>query len=357
MVIVIVGLQYGSEGKGQVAASLAPWTTLGLRSGGPNAGHTVVTGEGAVVKLHHIPAAIIAPRALTALGPGGLVDPARLAMEISELRAAGIQVEGRFFIHEAAGVITAMHREAEREIQAAIGSTAQGVGEARRARISRLPRCGWIPAAQAPSLRPFLITDAEYMELLRAHERGVTVIEGTQGIGLSLIHGPWPHCTSADTTPGAVLGEVGIPPLRVTHVVGVVRTFPIRVGGDSGPLRHEVDWADIGREPELTTTTGRKRRIGLFEWPEFLRAVCLAGPDLLAVSFLDYLPGFPEAGCPLGTGVHEEMESCALLHAHTPIGQVVESLTSASGTRLVYAGCGRGTCCTAWRELVREKRR
>jgi adenylosuccinate synthase len=119
------------------------------------------------------------------------------------------------------------------------------------------------------------------------------LLEGTQGSGLSLTHGDWPYVTSTDTNAAQLLVDSGISPGRLSEVILVTRTFPIRVAGNSGPMHDEISFEDLEQEPEFTTVTKKMRRIGRFDWELFHKAVLLNGPwPMVALTFLDYL--FPE---------------------------------------------------------------
>lgn len=182
-----------------------------------------------------------------------------------------------------------------------IGSTGQGVGQAAARRILERSRPAKI-ARDISELTPFVGDVLEELESAYVNEKRI-LLEGTQGTGLSLFHGHYPHVTSRDTTVSGVLSEAGIPPSRVRRVLMVVRSYPIRVespvDGDSGPIKNEVTWETIaGRsgiplerllESERTSTTGRKRRVGEFDWNLFRRACLLNGPTDIALTFVDYL--------------------------------------------------------------------
>ena len=126
----------------------------------------------------------------------------------------------------------------------------------------------------------------------------IKLLEGTQGTGLSLHHGDYPHVTTRDTTVSGCLADAGIAPSNVRKVIMVCRTYPIRVGGPSGPMAHEVDMAEIHRrsgipleeleKTERTTTTDRARRIAEFDWLQFRDSVQLNGPTDIALTFVDY---------------------------------------------------------------------
>ena len=120
------------------------------------------------------------------------------------------------------------------------------------------------------------------------------LLEGTQGAGLSLIHGNWPYVTSADTTAGQFMVDAGLHPRMLTECILVARTYPIRVAGNSGPLENEITWDQISDHVgkpimEHTTVTGKQRRIGRWNEQEFVRACQLNGPTQIAINFMDYL--------------------------------------------------------------------
>lgn len=327
-VVAIVGLQYGSEGKGQVARSIAELADVVIRVGGPNAGHTVVfPEERAVIKLRQVPAGAYPGSALLLIGPGAVVDPDVLRADIQALREVGVEVDGRLYVAETATWLRPEARRREAGLVRSIGSTGEGVGAAR---IARIRRQGGVLLRDAVRhhhwLHDYLVTHDEYLELAHARE-GLVVLEGTQGYGLSIYHGPWPYTTSADTTAAALAADCGFSPLEITDVAGVVRTKPIRVGGPSGPLRFETTWADLNLAPEYTTVTGRERRVAHFDFALFQRAVLVNRPNLLCVTFLDYLP---------------EQE-------RGPFCRVLEKL---AGARVVYRGLGPGVFEAKWEEVL-----
>jgi adenylosuccinate synthase len=126
--------------------------------------------------------------------------------------------------------------------------------------------------------------------------RRAVLLEGTQGTGLSLHHGAYPYVTSRDVTAGTLCGEAGVGPTAVSEVILVIRTYPIRVGGPSGPLRDEIDWETVTRESgsreriiEYTTVTHRPRRVGRFEMRAVEAAAQLNGATQIALTFVDYI--------------------------------------------------------------------
>lgn len=282
---IFVGGQFGSEAKGHACDQFIRnalndqqrQDLIAVRVAGPNAGHTVVhqpTGDH--VALRCIPVAVISdPECLLVVAPGSEVDLDVLRDEARMLEDDYGFDRSRLWIHEQATILTADYREREGgndgPMQQRIGSTGKGIGVARAERIMR---------------RALIVKDAE----LDLHDEGyqvltekawrywlgaedapdrTVVIEGTQGYGLGLHAGFYPFCTSSDCRSVDFVAMAGVPLADyhvTTHVV--YRTFPIRVAGNSGPLAHERDWAELAErtdgyiKPEKTTVTKKIRRIG-----------------------------------------------------------------------------------------------
>lgn len=300
VVDVIVGGQFGSEGKGQVAAYLASEYDLLVRVGGPNAGHTVWQ-EPAPYTFHHIPSgAKRNPSADLLLGAGAVIRVSTLMREIAD---CGIEAD-RLSIDPQAMVITDADVEKEREFCEAIGSTGQGVGRATARRIldRSVARTKCTIAENIRELRPFLRPACDVLDS-HFRRRSAIMLEGTQGTGLSLYHGPYPFVTSRDTTVAGCLADAGISPGRVRRVVMVCRTYPIRVespkSGTSGPMSREISWSEVasrsGIDPselekvERTSTTNRRRRVGEFDWALLRRSASLNAPTDVCLTFMDYL--------------------------------------------------------------------
>ena len=300
LVDVLVGGQYGSEGKGNIADYLSPEYGLLMRVGGPNAGHKVYEEPA----YTHVSLPCGTRRnhdAQLLIGPGAVIEPSLLLKEIHEC-----QVEpNRLILDEQAVVVSEEDREWEVEhLREGIGSTAQGVGRAtaRRAtdrfRDERACPLAKDLGASFPELMPYVGSTAERVE--RAYARGERILlEGTQGTGLSLFHGRYPSVTSRDTTAAGCLSEAGIGPKRVNRIVLVCRTYPIRVGGNSGNLSREVNWPTVAQrsgipqktlvDQEVGSRTGTKRRVGEFDWHLLRRACHLNSPTDVALTFVDYL--------------------------------------------------------------------
>lgn len=298
LVDVLVGGQFGSEGKGHIASHIASEYDLLVRVGGPNAGHTVFATP-QPHKLHLLPSGT--PRNQSAhlvIGSGAVIEVGLLLKEIAQFRV-GVD---RLTLDPNAIVIERSDCVAERQLRRSIGSTGQGVGAATARRIMGRGTSSVRLAKDIRELRPFVASSVERLE--RAYTEGKRVLlEGTQGTGLSLYHGCYPFVTSRDTTVAGCLAEAGIAPSRVRKLVLVCRTYPIRVespdDGNSGPMAQEVSWKEISRRSgisskelrrtERTTTTGRRRRVAEFDWSLLRKAVILNCPSDVALTFVDYL--------------------------------------------------------------------
>jgi adenylosuccinate synthase len=294
MLTIVIGGQFGSEGKGKIAEYLAAENRAAavVRVGGSNSGHTGFRGDGELKVLRQLPTAALLPETICVLGPGSYID---VALLMRELKETGLAAE-RLKIDEKAFTISDADRTAEEKsgLVQSIGSTGSGTGAAVARRIRRESPA--LTVRDAPELRPFL-TDTT--KLLRGMlDSGARVIvEGTQGFGLSLLHSPhYPYATSRDTSAAGALAEAGLSPRDVDEIVLVLRTFPIRVGGPSGPLAGEMAWNDVasqsGRDHELaeyTSVTGRLRRVARFD-PEIVRrAIAVNQPTLIAMNHIDYV--------------------------------------------------------------------
>lgn len=224
------------------------------------------------------------------IGPGAVIDLAVLRKEIKECKIG----RDRLFIDPYVGIIEQKHRNAETELKQLIGSTGEGVGAATACRVLRKDiMLAYINKGLQDECCVRSVAD------LANHALDLNknvFLEGTQGFGLSLYHGKYPFVTSRDTTASALCSEAGISPRSVREIMMVIRTYPIRTGGNSGPLKDEIDWETLTRDSkspvsilEKTTVTGRIRRVAKFDIEEVKRAITVNRPTQLAVNFIDYI--------------------------------------------------------------------
>lgn len=293
-VTVVVGGQFGSEGKGKVAYFLAQETgaKIAIRVGGTNSGHTVIGPSGTSTIFRQLPTAALLPGVTSVLCAGSYIDPDILHDEIAR---TGLS-PGRLLIDPNAMIITEQDRLEEQtdSLRQSIGSTLSGTGAAVRRRISR--KSSVRLAKHDNSLRQFVTPVVPFM---RAHlaDGDRVLIEGTQGFGLSLLHAAdYPYTTSRDTTAAAFVSEAGLSPLDVDDIVLVLRAFPIRVGGNSGPLPKEITWQIISDESasplpilEYTSVTREVRRVACFDSDVVRHAIMANTPTCIVLNHLDYI--------------------------------------------------------------------
>ncbi|QJD54012.1 PurA-like adenylosuccinate synthetase [Streptomyces phage Galactica] len=317
--LVVVGGQYGSEAKGHVADQLSRPDVAGdnvvvVRVAGPNAGHTVygqcpsdcrpddshMSGDlwiGHPWRLRSVPVGAVSnPNADLVIAAGSEIDYDVLMSEVVALDAAGYRVSSRLVIDAQATMLEPKHieREVEDKIQERLGSTAKGIGAARADRI-------WRYATLWGDRFPDKADAQNSAEFIRARlAQGATVvIEGTQGYGLGLHAGHYPQCTSSDCRAIDFLAMAGVSPwwpeVAEFGVWVVARVRPIRVAGNSGPIKGETSWSELGLPEERTTVTNKVRRVG--EWDgelvaEAVRANGSAPVVRLALTMVDTV--FPE---------------------------------------------------------------
>ncbi|WGS26078.1 adenylosuccinate synthetase [Bradyrhizobium sp. ISRA464] len=293
-VSVVVGGQYGSEGKGKVALALAREKAAHcvVRVGGTNSGHTIIDERGEPRSFRQLPASVFAKDTIAVLPPGALIDVDIFEKEVAELGLGPDRVKVSPF----ASLISPEDREKERStgLVDRIGSTGSGTGAAL---VRRIDRGSAVRLAKGePRLHPYIDDTARMMrDVLTKNER--IVIEGSQGFGLSVLHGGfYPHATSRDTTAAAFVSEAGLSPFDVDEIVLVLRAHPIRVAGTSGPLEDEMSWKDLAAEAglsedyqELTTATKKVRRVGRFEVDVVRRAIAANQPTSIVLNHLDYV--------------------------------------------------------------------
>ena len=297
---VLVGGQYGSEGKGAIAKHVAFDFNVHVRVGSPNAGHTFYwMGDKHV--MQSIPCGWVNPYATIVIGRGALLNMKQLMKELVHILHYYPDFLSRLKIDAKAGILSEKFHEQEGgiygEMHKRIGSTGEGVGPARIARLQRDPEQFILfeQVAEEYGLEECLVENTPKL-LADLQDMGKNIlIEGTQGSGLSLLHSHWPYCTSIDTNASGIISEVGIAPSRVTDVLMVCRTYPIRVAGNSGPMEGEITWDDLSKElhggvtPEKTTVTKKIRRIAKWDQSLYEQSLILNAPTSVALTFADYI--------------------------------------------------------------------
>jgi adenylosuccinate synthase len=296
---VVVGGQYGSEGKGKISAFITKQQNIDIcvRCGGPNSGHSFVDESGKTVVLRQVPTGFVNPRTRLLIPAGALIDPVVLKHEIESLGLA----PSRIGIDRNCFIIEEKDRKMEQELglREKLSSTLCGVGAALSRRILRGD--GAKLAKDATVEHAWLaqhLTDVSNEANEKLDGGGKVLIEGTQGFGLSLYHSNhYPRTTSRDTTAAGFLSEVGLSPKLVTEIVVVFRTFPIRVSGQqAGPLKDEITWEQLQAESgypfpiqEQTSVTNKVRRVARFDWELAATAIAVNRPTRLALNGLDYV--------------------------------------------------------------------
>jgi adenylosuccinate synthase len=333
---VIVGLQWGDEGKGKTTDFLAEQVAMVVRyQGGDNAGHTVVTGD-EVFKLHLVPSGVLYPHITSVIGNGVVVNPATLIAELDMLASRGIDVAS-VRVSRSAHVIMPYHVALDRGNEARlagakVGTTGRGIGPAYgdrawrvglrmedlldrvvlRERLERvLPDKNLVlegMGAAGFTVDALVDQAAAWGERLAAHLDDATwlvqaalargehvLLEGAQGTLLDLDHGSYPFVTSSNPVAGGACTGGGIGPLQVDEVMGVMKAYATRVG--SGPFPTELhDQIGVGiasRGHEVGTTTGRPRRVGWFDAVPLRYAVAVNSTSSIMLNKLDILSGIP----------------------------------------------------------------
>jgi adenylosuccinate synthase len=336
-VTVVVGGQFGSEGKGKVAHTLAGEmrAAAAVRVGGPNSGHTVITETGKPLVFRQLPTAALIPGCLSIIPAGAYIDTDLLLHEISLLRAT----PGHLAIDPKAVLIATTDTESEKQLdlRETIGSTLSGTGGAVLRRIARGRSV--VVAGASEVLRPFVRPVAPLLRELLSEGMRI-IVEGTQGFGLSLVHSPYyPYVTSRDTTAAGFLSEAGLSPFDVDDIVLVLRAFPIRVRGNSGPLPRETDWQTITAESgsqtplvEYTSVTRAVRRIAYFDAEIVRQAVLINQPTRIVMNHLDYI---------------ESPSDLARSPVSARVRQFIATVESAIARRIDYYGFSPATLLRA----------
>jgi len=337
---VVVGSQWGDEGKGKIVDLLTERVDIVARyGGGPNAGHTICAGNRRFA-LHHIPSGIFREEVSCVIGNGVVVEPASLLAEIDALRGAGVRIEENLRLSDRAHVILPYQRgcdiaREEAARQGKIGTTRLGVGPTyeskagrygirvadlldepallekvhRVATMIRAAAGGTLPdgfnlppedVAQdclrhGRALAPFVGDTARFLNE-RLDGGAVVLCEGAQGTMLDLDHGTYPFVTSSSSTAGGACTGLGISPIRVDGVIGVLKAYATRVGEGPFPTEQDNDHGALIRKRgrEFGSTTGRPRRCGWFDVLVARYSVMLNQIESLALTLFDVLDGFDE---------------------------------------------------------------
>jgi adenylosuccinate synthase len=332
---VLVGAQWGDEGKGKVIDYLTEQVDVVVRSqGGNNAGHTVVVGETTYI-LRLLPSGILRPNKICIIGNGVVIDPISLCEEIAELEGHGIQVsEKNLLISESAHLVFPYHRLIDEQREVAhgknkIGTTKRGIGPAygdKVARVgirvgdllqpelfeerlfARVQEANWLLehfGGQSVDPKQLLVDylvagkrlrsmlTNTVLEIHRLMNQGKQILfEGAQGTFLDIDHGTYPYVTSSNTTAGGACTGAGVPPNRIDRVVGAMKAYTTRVGEGPFPTEDEsVSELLHGMGREFGAVTGRARRCGWFDAVATRFATIVNGIDQLAVTNLDGLDG------------------------------------------------------------------
>lgn len=301
--MVVVGGQFGSEGKGAIAAHLGKDepNLMAVRVAGPNAGHSAVDPQGKKWALRQLPvAAMTNPDAKLVIAAGSEIDEKVLYSEIDALGAEGYPVLSRLYIDREATVIEDIDVAEEAGLVGTTGSTGKGIGSARARRALRQATIwGKRPSDMSKDPMPCDHTPS----LIQRHldHGGTVLIEGTQGYGLGLHAGFYPHCTSSDCRAIDFMAMAGVSPwapyVDEVEVWVVLRTFPIRIAGPSGPMYAETTWEELAAQsgghiqPEITTVTQKTRRVGHWDTGLAQDAIQANGGDdavKIALTFFDY---------------------------------------------------------------------
>ncbi len=335
---VIVGLQWGDEGKGKIVDAITPQFAWVVRfQGGANAGHTVLV-QGEKMIFHLLPSGVLRESVRCGIGPGVVVDPEVFRREVEEVEQRGIRLQGRLFVDARAHLVLPHHRwedHFEEEKGQGVGSTRRGIGPAYRDRSARMgiplrvlfdppPRrerflerfFAWNeeilaarygkPPLDRDRVMHELMTFRDWVapfvadvsrEVLQAHREGAEILlEGAQGSGLDLTFGTYPYVTSSHTVAGGATVGLGVPPQAITRVIGVMKAYTTRVGKGPFPTEIRDSRAEWLRERggEYGSTTGRPRRCGWLDLPLLRYMIHLNGVTEIALTKLDVLVGMGE---------------------------------------------------------------
>ncbi|MBS1685516.1 MAG: adenylosuccinate synthase [Bacteroidetes bacterium] len=335
---ILLGLQWGDEGKGKIVDYLAPqYDVIARFQGGPNAGHTLVI-DGEKTVLHTVPSGIMHGKPVNIIGNGVVIDPVTLVREITTLESKNIPVKGRLFISKKAHLILPMHRVLDAASEAAkgqskIGSTLRGITPTYMDKTGRNGlRMGDILSSDFRGMYQrikekhlhlakqydfaFDLTEDETkwfeaIETLRSYEnlidseyylnnmisKGKTILaEGAQGTMLDIDFGTYPYVTSSNTISSGACNGLGISPTKVKEVIGIAKAYCTRVGGGPFPTELDNETGERIRQIgfEFGATTGRKRRCGWIDLPALRYGIMINGITQIAMTKADVLNDFDQ---------------------------------------------------------------
>ena len=358
--VVVLGAQWGDEGKGKIVDLLTEKIGAVVRfQGGHNAGHTLVI-NGKKTVLHLIPSGILRADTLCLIGNGVVLSPAALKKEIAELEATGVDVRSRLKISPATPLIMPYHiaLDQAREKAAggkAIGTTGRGIGPAYEDKVARrgirvadlkypeelaeklrsaldyhnfvLTKYLGVEAVDFQSAYDEALAFGEYVEPMKTDIAGLlhdlrkqgkkVMFEGAQGSLLDIDHGTYPYVTSSNTTVGGALAGTGVGADSIDYVLGIAKAYATRVGGGPFPTElHDETGEDIRkRGQEFGATTGRPRRCGWIDIVALKRAVAINGISGLCITKLDILDGMPSLKMCIAYKYHGKQSEYAPLDA------------------------------------------
>jgi len=341
---VVLGCQWGDEGKGKIIDHLAEKSTLVVRfQGGNNAGHTIYS-QGQKLVLHHIPSGVLHSQTQVLIGNGVVLNPKVLLEEIAALKKLGVKIENRFFISSLAHLILPVHIALDKALEEKwknskignIGTTQRGIGPCYQAKYGRVgvrlldclkkddfwehfQRVGELSLqylqalgqntqnlhletmfeelnADLTPLLPFVVDSFQFLQSHMRQKNSRILLEGAQGTFLDIDHGTYPFVTSSHTSVGGAMIGTGLPPKSLDSILGVVKAYTSRVGEGFFPTElfnaEGQKLREIG--VEYGSTTGRPRRCGWLDLVMLKKAVLLNGIDRLALTKLDVLDSFEE---------------------------------------------------------------
>lgn len=373
----VLDLQFGSTGKGALCGFLADMVEPDVvaTSWGPNAGHTYVDANGNKFITRMLASSFVRPSVRVHLiGPGSVVDVEHL---LNEVIFAGkhAEIHNKIIImHPNATILKPHHVSFEKKL-VGIGSTMKGTMAALVEKMGRnayvTPIARDMLGGEVSKIRHVLYgagvdfrINEDYYDAAIDEARCV-LVEGAQGFGLGIHTQFWPHCTSRDISTNQLLADCRIPFIhgRGAMVWGTARTYPIRVAnrydddghliGTSGPGyfdQHEMDWAELNREPELTTVTKLPRRIFSFSEAQIKEACRVVSPKYVALTFCDYIQPMPKHGEKIGTALEVRIKMI------NNTGAKVRVLTFGPSIKETMLVDDDGTCCwptaASWKGLI-----